>query len=508
MDRLECDIAVVGAGTAGCAVAGRLASESDAEVVLLEAGPDYGARRDGRWPADLLDAGALAASHDWGYASGPLDGRGPIDFARARVVGGCSAHNGCIVAIGCREDYDAWAETSGDDGWRADALRPLIDRARARLQVRRYGDDEVGPFHTACLEAAAALGWPRADDLDELDGGVGFGTEPVNADGPVRVNAAFAYLDDARARPNLQILGEARCDRLAAMQDRIELAARRAGRDLRVRALRVVLAAGAYGSPAVLLRSGIGEPVELLEAGVVPVLDLPGVGRNLHDHPLVEIEYEGSERLRAAIAEAATDRFVPEEQTLGKLRSSRAAGPYDLHLVPVAAHERSLLGGRVTIGVAALEPRSRGRVRLRSADPEAAPILDHGYLTDAEGHDLAVLAEGTARARELAAAEPLRSLVGREVAPGAGADLREAIPRLHGHYFHPVGTCRMGTPDDPLAVCDGQGRLHGLDRVVVADCSLMPVVPRANTNLPAAVVGERIADLLLASYRQGTWGDS
>ena len=499
-DAIGCDIAVVGGGSAGCVVAGRLAAESSAEVVLLEAGRDYGSHDSGRWPADLLDGGALAASHSWGYDSGDLyPGRERIEFQRARVIGGCSSHNGCIAAVGCPEDYDGWAALTGDDGWSADAVRPLIERALRRLRVRRYDDTEIGPYHRACIEAAGTLGLPRADDLDDLDGGVGFGTEPVNIEHGVRVNAAFAYLDPARARPNLRIVDQVLCDRLVFGANDVEVICRRHGEELHVRAGRVVLAAGAYGSPAVLLRSGVGDPDELRALGVAPVHPLQGVGANLHDHPLVELDFAGSDELRALLRSAAAVGFVPEEQSIGKLRSSRAPGPYDVHLLPVAAPGHSLFAGRVLIGAAALEPRSRGRLRLRSPDPDEAPIIDHGYLSDPEGHDLAVLVEGVACLRELAGAPPLRSLIGPETSPGTDTDLAEAIRRIHGHYYHPVGTCAMGRATDPSAVCDGSGRVHGLDRVLVADCSLMPVVPRANTNAPAVVVGERIADTLLAT---------
>jgi choline dehydrogenase len=495
---LACDVAVVGAGTAGCVVAGRLAAETDADVVLLEAGPDYGPRGDCRWPADLLDAGALATSHGWGYDSGELDGREPIAFERARVIGGCSAHNGCIAAVGCAEDYDGWALCTGDPAWSAEQVRPLLGRALARLRVRHYGADEIGPFHHACLAAADALGYPRADDLDDLEGGVGFGTEPVNVDDGVRVNAAFAYLDPVRTRPTLRVLDETLCDRIEPAGAAWVVVGARHGSPVRVTADTVVLAGGTYASPAILLRSGVGDPAELERHGVRVLHELPGVGRNLHDHPLVELELAGSDALRRTLRDAAETRFVPEEQTLGKLRTSHATGPYDLHLVPVAAHEHSLLAGRVLLGVAALEPRSRGRLTLRSADPLATPVAEHGYLTDPDGLDLAVLLEGIAAARELLATEPLRSLAGDELVPGGAADLAAAVRRTHVHYFHPVGTCAMGARDDPLAVCDSEGRVLGLDGVYVADCSLMPVVPRANTNVPAALVGERVADRLAA----------
>jgi choline dehydrogenase len=487
------DVVVVGGGSSGCVVAGRLAAEADARVVLVEAGPDYGPRASGAWPADLLNGGALAESHDWGYASGPIAGREPITFSRARVLGGCSSHNGCIAAIGCTADYDNWAALTGDARWSGAAIRPALARLLERLRVRLYDESEVGPFHRACLEAAAALGVPRADDLDDLDGGLGFGVAPVNIDGGVRFNAAFAYVDPARARPNLTILDNALCTRVAPAPGGIEVVVVRDGEEVPVSAATVVLAAGAYGSPAILQRSGIGDPRQLAQAGIEAALDLPGVGRNLHDHPLVPIEFDGSPELREQLAAAKAAQFTPEEQTLGKWRSSLATGPYDLHLFPFASLAPAANADGTLIAVSALEPRSRGSVAIIGSDPEAAPLIDHGYLSDPEGHDRAVLEEGIAIARDLAAAEPLRELVGREASPSADSP----IDVYFSHYFHPVGTCAMGAADDPLAVCDGTGRVRGLDRVFVADCSLMPVIPRANTNLPAVLVGELIADALL-----------
>lgn len=493
--RLACDVLVVGGGSGGCVVAGRLAAESDARVILVEAGPDYGARTSGLWPADLLDGGALVTSHDWGYDSGPIAGREPITFPRARVMGGCSAHNGCVVAVGCPEDYDRWAALTGDDRWSSASVRPALARALERMRVRTYTDDEVGPFHRACLDAASVLRIPRVDDLDDLDGGVGFGIEPVNIEGGVRVNAAFAYVDRVRARENLTILDRAHCDRVVVTGGDVEVVIRRDGEEMRIDASSVVLAAGAYGSPAILQRSGVGDPARLRTLGIDAVVDLPGVGRNLHDHPLAELEFAGSERLRAVLAESSASRFTPEEQTLGKFRSNRASGPYDLHVFPVAGNPNSLLAGRVLLVVSAMEPKSRGSLHVSGPDPDAVPSIDHGYLTDPEGSDLAVLAEGIERARMLAATEPLRELIGPEITPS----LDRPVGQYHSHYYHPVGTCAMGAATDPLAVCDGAGRVRGLEGVYVADCSLMPVVPRANTNLPAVLIGERIADALLQS---------
>ena len=497
---IECDVAVVGGGSAGCVVAGRLAAESGLEVVLVEAGPDYGAFAADGWPHELLDGGALATSHDWGYTSELLAGREPIPFHRARVVGGCSSHNGCIAAVGCPADYEAWAARAGDGRWSADALRPVFRRALERMRVRHYDDAEIGPFHRAVLEAAAALGIPRADDLDDLDGGEALGTEPVNVDRGIRFNAAFAYLDPARTRPNLRIVDDTLVGRVASGAGDVAVMATRDGEHVEIRAQQVVLSAGAYGTPAILLRSGVGDPAHLGMVGVEVVHALPGVGANLHDHPMIELEFSGTDGLRRQLAGAAEQGFVPEEQTLWKLNSGQGSGPYDMHVVPVASLPHSMFEGRVLIAAAALEPRSRGRLLLRSPDPTDPPALDHAFLTDRNGRDFGVLRVGVGRVRELAAAEPLRSLLGHETVPGATADLHDALNRFHTHYFHPVGTCAMGSSEDAQSVCAADGRVHGLERVFVADCSLMPVVPRANTNIPAVVVGEVVADGLLGAF--------
>jgi choline dehydrogenase len=487
---LTCDIAVLGGGTSGCVVAGRLAEGSDADVVLVEAGPDYGPLDGGAWPPELVDAQAIPESHDWGYDSGDRYPDRVVPFQRARVIGGCSAHNGCIAAIGHRSDYDGW----GLPGWGAADVERLLPTVLQRMRVRVYDDDEAGPFHAACLETAVAAGWARADDLCELDGLDGFGLETVNVSNGVRFNTAFAYLDPVRER--LRVLGDALVDRLEP--DGEGWTAHVVGSDGPgvVRAGTVVLAAGAYGTPAILQRSGVGDPAWLGAAGIACVHDLPGVGRNLHDHPMVEVEYARGDALEREIAAATARGFVPDEQTLGKTRSSHAAdGIYDLHVVPFfSATQTGILAGRVSIAAAVMTPRSRGYVRVRDAQPGAAPLLEHAYLEDPDGHDLAVLRDGVALVRDLATRAPLRHLIGEPLRELDNDDaLRDAVV----HYYHPVGTCAMGPASDPLAVCDERGRVHGLQGLVVADCSLMPRVPRANTNIPAVVIGERVAETLL-----------
>lgn len=479
------DVIVIGGGSSGAVIAARLA-EADVDVLLVEAGPDYGPHGTPGWPEDLVDATTLALSHDWGYRS--PDGR--WTWERARVIGGCSSHNGAIAAVGHRADYDGW----GLPGWSADEVAPLFRTVVENMRVRVYGEDEVVPFHRHCLEAAAALGWRMTSDLCDLDGNDGFGLESVNVVGRTRWNTAFAYLDPVRDRPNLEILDRALVDRIVEGPDRVTVHAIRDGRPLELHAGRVVLAAGVYGTPAILQRSGVGDPARLRAAGVEPVLDLPGVGANLHDHPLVLVDRVIGSDLQADIDAAKARGFLPEEQTLGKAISSQAAdGVFDLHVFPVlAADQTHELHGHVAIVVSCVTPRSRGRVDIVSPDPEAQPAIDHAYLEDPDGHDLAVLRDGVVMANAL--------LDHPAVAPHVGAaatDLStdDAIRANVAHYYHPVGTARMG--DGPDAVCDARGRVHGLERVVVGDVSLFPQIMRANTNLPAVMTGERIARTLI-----------
>ncbi len=486
------DAIVCGGGTAGSVVASKLV-EAGRSVLLLEAGPDYGAFAEGRWPADLLDARTIPVSHDWGYTAGDeVPGR-ELAYERARVIGGCSAHNGCTVSWGHRADYDGWS-ASGLEGWSADDLLPLFDEASARMRVRRFPEDEVAPFHRAFVDAGASMGLEETDDLDTLDGGVGVCIEPSNSPDGVRWNAAFAYLDGVRDRPLLTVRGDTLVDRVIVEGSRA-VGVRAIGPlgFTELRADLVVVCAGVYGSPAILLRSGIGPADELRALGIDALVDLP-VGRNLHDHPSYELIFAPSEELaRRTAAFEAAGHVVPDEQGFAKGESGRAqaAGePFDLHVFPEIS-----MDGRLGVFVAMLTPRSRGALTLREADPTSAPRIDHALLTDEEHHDLEALVDGVELARAFAATEPFASMLDRELEPGAGAparhDLRDAVRAGVIHYWHPVGSCAMGS------VTDADGHVLGVEGLVVADASVMPVTPRATTNIPTVVVAERIARALV-----------
>ena len=488
MNSLSADIVVIGGGSSGAVIAAHCV-EAGHRVILVEAGPDYGSYEGGRWPADLLDAHTIATSHDWNYGSGPVAGRSPWKFERARVMGGCSAHNGAIAAVGHAADYDAW----NLPGWRTDELRPLFATALTKMRVRTYTSEETGPFHARCLEAAKACGWRMAEDLDDLDANDSFGLESVNIVNRVRWNTAFAYLDPVRGNKNLTIIDNTLVDRVSESPTGATVVGWREGKRILVTAEQVVLAAGVYGSPAILQRSGIGDPNRLRAVGVTPVLDLPGVGANLHDHPMVHADRTIGPALREWLDEAAARGQLPEEQTLGKALSSKATdGIFDLHLFPVCASTQTILtGGHALIEVACVTPKSRGRIDITSSDPAAHPVIDHRYLSDEEGHDMAVLRDGLVMAEALFNAPAFAGVLGDRVTDTSD----DASIRRHvAHYYHPVGTCKMGT--GPGAVCDAKGKVHGMQRLTVGDVSLMPQIPRANTNIPAVVIGEKIAAFL------------
>jgi choline dehydrogenase len=498
------DTVVIGGGTAGAAVSAILAHGSEQSVILLEAGPDYGPLSSGRWPNDLIDARAIPDSHNWGYDSADDYASRVIAFERARVIGGCSSHNGCAAIWGSRLDYDGWA-ASGNPGWSADELLPIFRAASNRLRVRIPPDGEITPYQHACLEAAASAGIPRVADLNNLDENLGMAPSPANVEVQrgIRWNTSFAYLDAVRGRQNLTIVSDTNVDRLTLRGNRaLRVIASVNGTPCSIEAERFVLAGGTYGSPAVLMRSGIGAPEVLRAAGLEVTHELPGVGRNLHDHPRISLIFKGTPALVDTMRAFGQNHWMPEEQTIAKARSSRCGPGFDLHLYPVGGSGAHQPGNWYwTLEAACLTPRSRGSMIIRSADPLAAPLIHHRYLSDAGGEDLKVLADGLELARQIAAHPPMAQLAGEERRPGLRVRSRSEIESFIAenllHYYHPVGTCRMGAANDPDSVVDARGRIHGIDNVYVADASIMPVIPRANTNVPALVIGERIARWLI-----------
>src|SRR5215216_5070773 len=435
------DTVVIGAGTSGAAIAARLIQGTSQSVMLIESGPDYGAFHRQRWPAQLLDARSLPGGHDWGYLNGASTGRPSHLLERARVIGGCSSHNGCASIWGSRIDYDHWAAL-GNDGWSTDELLPFFKLANETLRVKRISTSEITPWHQACLDTAPKIGIPQVDNLNNLDENMGMSTSPVNIVDGVRWNTAFAYLDPLRGYDRLTIQAQTQVNRLLLENGRVVgVEVIGPAGPLTIHAGRVVVCAGAYGSPAILLRSGIGPAGELHSLGIETKLDLP-VGRNLHDHPAVYLKYSGTPQLVAAMEEfVANGSILFSEQTIAKFRSKYCSSAYDLHLFPVGGQFMDQADSwEFLLPVANMTPLSRGSVQLTGADPFATLKIDTAYLSDAEGRDLAILWNGIQLVRDYACQVPLANLIGEEIFPTVDYITPEDVRADNLHYYHPVGT--------------------------------------------------------------------
>jgi choline dehydrogenase len=465
------DVVVVGGGTAGCILAARLAEDGSRRVCLLEAGPDYGPLADGRWPPEILDARSMPFTHDWG--TGGEDGRS----LGARVLGGSSAHNACALVQGSPADYDEWGPE-----WQYETFEPYLRRAAAALRGAPSNTERPSPFHRAALEAAQAAGLALLSDPNDPAQPVGIAPFPANVVDGTRWNTALAYLDPARDR--VHVVGDTLVDRLVLDGSRATGVQSADGR--RFEADCVVLAAGAYFSPAILLRSGIGPEAELHRLGVEAAAVLP-VGETLLDHCGTGIAWEPAQQLTAALAEHEREHGLFQAHLMAKVASSSCPpGSWDLHLLPWVSPVEE---GRyeVVMPVFHMKPASTGRLLVRSTDPAELPLVERGFLT--RGEDLPPLVEAIELARRIAATEPLSDLLASELRPGP-ADPAQYVRETMRNYFHPAGTCPIGSVVDPF------GRVLGVDGLVVADASIMPTIPRANTNLTTAAIAERIAETL------------
>ena len=337
---------------------------------------------------------------------------------------------------------------------------------------------------------------------------------PANIVDGVRWNSAFAFIDEIRSGANLTIVGNTLVDRVLLENGRaVGVVALQDGKLITIGAGTVILSGGTYNSPQILLRSGIGGSHALRSAGITPLVSLPGVGKNLHDHPAVYLQYEGSEELKQLMSGWAESNWLPEEQTIAKLRSRHCAEAFDLHIYPECGpYAEKRTAWDFTIPVACMNPTSRGRLTIRTSDPSALPVIDHNYLGDAAGHDRAVLVDGIGFGRDIASYANSTGLLGAELEPGPDVtsigDLTHWVSNHVHHYFHAAGTCKMGPATDSDAVVNDRGNVYGVDGLHVADCSIMPQVPRANTNIPAVVIGLRIGRWLASETRDPVWPDS
>jgi choline dehydrogenase len=498
------DTIIVGAGPAGCVLAARLTESPDHQVVLIDAGADFGPDP-ARWPTELLDtSGPAIDSHSWGYQH-TADARGrQIDLPRGRVFGGCSAVNSCIWLHGSRADYDYW-QTLGNQDWSYDSLAPCFERAehdplrnsesQGPVDVWRVPNNELSEIDQALMISADELGIdPQADLNGSPDQRPSVGKTPKNIRDGRRLNAALTYLAEARQRPNLTLRPE-------TLVDCIRFAGTRAvgvccDDGSEIDGHEVIVCSGAYGSPALLLRSGIGPTTQLQSLGIDIVADVPGVGENLMDHPYLAPYTSGHTSFIIAPV-AAPDRkiFI---QTMIKARSHQVSEEIDLHLYPREMFDAESGRWLLRFGISLQYSRSRGHVRLTSADPRAPLEIDHCYFSDPL--DLEALADGVELVEQLTRTRPLADLLegpDRDDVRFADREALKSMIRAEvGTTFHPACSCKMGPASDPLAVVDQQGRVRGVSNLRVVDASIFPYIPRCNLHAPTVAVAERMADLI------------
>jgi choline dehydrogenase len=486
---------VVGGGSAGCVAAARLA-EQGRRVALIEAGPDFGPPESGRWPADYLDADAAPSGYEWGFPD--------PSSSRARLVGGCSAHNGCEEMWGARQDYDEWSAISPSLSFAA--LAPRLREVERRLRVRDSGLDDLLPIRRALINAAQEAGYPVLPRYNDPPSPVGVALTTVNAVGSMRWNAAFAYLDPVRGSGLLAIIDGTLVDRIvfehgAAVGVEVVVPGH-ARKRVQLRAPLVVLAAGAYGSPAILQRSGVGDPDLLRALGIEVVAESLGVGQGLIDHPFVHVTSERSAVL-AARDRAAARSGRPTAQSVLRWASPHCEpGTWDLTLgawsvaAPLANDAtRDVPAGRAGFSPCVMKPRSRGKVAVVSTDPGVLPLVDHGFLSDPEAEDLSVLVDGVRETLRLAATPTMQTLLRRPLDVTdrlSDAAIAAWVRTNVAGTFHPIGTCRIGRDDDPMAVADGNGRVRGASGLWVLDASAMPTMPRANIHMSVLALAEII----------------
>ena len=503
-------------------LAARLSEDRDCRVLLLEAGgPDT--RAEIHIPAAFPKL--FRTECDWAYVTEPqvhLGGR-RLFWPRGRVLGGCSSINAMIYIRGHASDYDAWASL-GNAGWGWQDVKPYFLRAEhfTRGPAAHHGTEgplyvselrEVNPLSRAFVAAAEEAGIARNADFN---GGnpLGAGLYHVTQRGGARCSTAAAYLTPARRRANLQVATGALALRVLLERGRavgVRYAKENALHDA-FAAREVILCGGAINSPQLLMLSGIGPAEESRRHGIEVLADLPGVGANLQDHPVIGALYESKQPVSLASAETLGNflRYklfrsgpltsnIAEAGAFIKTRPDLPAPDLQFHFTPALCADHAISRMRphgFSFAAVLIRPLSRGRLALQSSDPATPPAIDPNYL--AHEQDTRVLVGGIRIARNIAAQPALAAYRGEELVPGEAASddraltqfVRERVETL----YHPVGTCKMGS--DAMAVVDASLRVRGVENLRVVDASVMPVIPSGNTNAPTIMIAEKAADLI------------
>jgi choline dehydrogenase len=507
---MEYDDIIVGGGSAGAVLAARLSEEAARRVLLLDAGPDYATLK--LTPDDLQDSWRMSLrKHDWGLTAEAVPGRA-IPYPRGRVIGGSSAVNATIALRGVPADYDEWA-TLGNDAWgwakvlphfrRLEDDREGADELHGRggpIAIRRWRRDELIPTQRAFLEVCRRLGFPEVADHNHPQAS-GVGPFPQNRRDRLRLSTAIAYLLPARQRPNLTIRAQCLVSRvLFEDHQAVGIEVQSGAARERVLGRRITLAAGAIGSPAILMRSGIGPRAAMLDHGIKPVVDLPGVGAGLMDHPVT--------RLLLVPRPGSCDPQTPLAQMVLRYTAPGSDEFNDMQLVMFShvdvagiggPHAVAMLGTPIAIGlpVALERPLARGRLSLASTDPRVPPVIKLNFAADPE--DLRRLAEAVRLARQVAHQPEIARHTDHvalltEETMSSDAALATYVRATVATQFHPCGTARMGPPDDAMAVIDQHCRLRAVQNLRVVDASVMPTIPRANINLTCIMIGEHVSD--------------